>query len=142
MGLFVVAIQLKYNSYNMFRVVDSNTGQVKDLHVLELRRSMIYGKHRIKLENLRIDYERDSFKFIGCDDSRICYLDEQLKPKVNEDGMLILGIDGDYVYLANYKGQIARVHMLTVRGNAKKGKCTLINAYFLENGRIVLKEQV
>lgn len=54
--------------------------------------------------------------------------------------MIVTAVEGDYVYLANYKGQIIKVHMLQVGNSVKARKAFLVNADILENGRIVMRE--
>lgn len=141
MGVFVVAIQYKYNCFYKFRMVDSQTGQVKELRAEDVFRYMTRGQKPFKVEHMSIDYDKDTFKFKGFDSSRVCIMNDEGNATVNADGMVVTGIDGDYVFLANYKGQIIKVHMLQVRGAVNKRQAVLVNAKILENGRIVLKEE-
>lgn len=140
MGVFVVAVQYKYNCYYKFRMVDSNTGQVKELRSEDVFRYMARGQNKFVVEHMSINYEKDTFKFTGMDISRVCIINDEGKGTVNLDGMVVTGIEGDYVYLANYKGQIVKVHMLQVGGAVKRREAKLVNADILENGRIVRRE--
>lgn len=140
MGVYVVAIQYKYNSYHKFRMVDSRTGQVKELLASDVYRYMTNGKNPFKVEHMTINYAKDTFKFSGYDDSRVCIINDEGKATVNTDGMVVVGIEGDYVFLANYTGQIIKAHMLQVGNAVKNKKSVLVNAEILSNGRIKLKE--
>lgn len=140
MGVYVVAIQYKYNSYHKFRMVDSRTGQIKELLALDVYRYMTNGKNPFKVEHMTINYAKDTFKFNGYDDSRVCIINDEGKATVNTDGMVVVGIEGDYVFLANYTGQIIKAHMLQVGNAVKNKKSVLVNAEILPNGRIKLKE--
>lgn len=140
MGVYVVAIQHKFNCYYMFRMVDSRTGQIKELLAQDVYRYMSRGQNQFKVEHMSINYPKDTFKFSGFDDSRICILNSKGEPTVNLDGMVVTGIEGDYVFLANYKGQIIKAHMLQVVNAVKNKKSVLVNADILPNGRIQFKE--
>lgn len=139
LSLFVVAYRLKYNSYDSFRLVDDITGEVKDVPALELLRGMMRPQNRILVQHLKVDYDRDSFKFIGCDESRLCIIDDNGNPKVNADGLVITKIIGDNAYAANYKGQIITVHQLRIVNNVKKKNYVLTNADILPNNRISIR---
>lgn len=140
MGVYVVAIQCKYNCYYRFRMVDSNTGQVRMLKVEDVFRYMANAMKPFKVEHMKIDYAKDTFAFKGFDSSRVCRILDNDEPRCNETGMVVTKIDGDYVYLANYKGQIIKVHMLQVGNSVKARKAFLVNADILENGRIVMRD--
>lgn len=139
LSLFVVAYKLKYNCYHSFRLVDDVTGEVKDVSAFDLLRSMTRGQNKVTVQHLKVDYDRDSFKFIGCDESRLCILGDNNEPRVNADGLVITKIIGDNAYAANYKGQIITVHQLRIVNNVKKGNYVLTNADILPNNRISIR---
>lgn len=140
MGVFVVAMENRYGCYYKFRMVDSRTGQVKDLLASEVFRYMTRGQNKFVVEHMSINYSKDTFKFKGYDDSRVCILNSNGEPIINKDGMIVTGVEGDYVYLANYTGQIIKAHMLQVGTAVKKRQAVLVNAVIHQNGRITVKE--
>lgn len=139
MANFIIAYHLEYNCYDYFRYVNSATGAVYNIKALDLLKSMTDPAIRLKFENLVVDWERDSFKFVNCDSSYMCILDKQGQPKVNRDGLIVVGIDGDYVFITNYEGKIMRLHMLQVSNNVLNRKFYLCNAVVLPNKRIMFK---
>lgn len=141
MGLYVVAIEFKHNCYRTFRLVDSLNGTVKDISAQELFQCMTRGQNKVTVKAMYVDYNKLTLRFMkGFDDSRLCVIDEVGQPVTNKDGMVVTGIDGDYVYLANYTGQIIKAHMLQVGNAVKNKKSVLVNATIQEKGRITLNE--
>lgn len=61
MGVYIVAMQSKYNSYYRFRMVDSHTGQVKMLLAQDVFRYMANAMKPFKVEHMKIDYAKDTF---------------------------------------------------------------------------------
>ena len=138
MALFVVAIQSKYNCYRKLRVVDTTTNSVVDFDSAELYRKMTFGlpNERIRIENMRVKPYSDTFEFIACDESRMCHLKDDMTARVNADGLILCGIDGEYVYIANWKGQILRIHMLIVAKNIWNKTYVLCNGVVAQTGWI------
>lgn len=137
MSLFVVAMEIKHNSYHTFRILDDLTGEVIDVPALELLQATTRIQSPVKVNHLKATF--DSFKFIGLDDSRLCLLDENKQPKINKDGLIITKILGETAFAANYLGQVISVHQLQIVSNVNKKRYTLVNADILQNGRISIR---
>lgn len=139
MAYLVIAQALdRYNCYTKFRLLDLCNGEVRDVDAQWLNREL--ACKRIEVRNLikyyGEHYEKDTVKFINCDSSRMCYLDTQGNAKINQDGILAIGDNGDYIKLVNYTGQIITVHKLQLINNVRKRKFYLINGEVTDNSVI------
>lgn len=137
MSLFVIAMEIKHNSYHTFRILDDLTGEVRDVLALELLQAMTRRQSPVKINHLKATF--DSFKFIGLDESRLCLLDENMQPKINKDSLVITKIIDDTASASNYLGQIISVHQLQIVSNVNKKRYTLVNADILPSGRISVR---
>lgn len=134
MAEYVVAVFYKYNCYNKIRIVNTVTREVTDISAADLYIQMTNPPKR-KIENIYIN--GTTFGWSQGDSSWICHLDESMQtPRVNGDALVITKIDGEFVEVANYKGQIIRAHMLQVVNNVRRKKFHLQNGEIDANCRI------
>lgn len=140
MALFVTAYSMKYNQYSMFRLVDSITGQVKDISADEIYKQLASPKSKLKIEHLELDCLNNKYVWHGQDNSRICIIDENGNSLVNDDGLIVTAVDGVNCNVANYKGQILKVHILTLYCNIRLKKYVLTNAQFTDKGQLVINK--
>lgn len=134
MAEFVVACHFEYHSYNKFRVVNTVTREVKDISSIDLYHDMINGPNFRRIANLRV--KGDSFEWIQGSWDRMGLMDKDGNVTVNEKALVVVNIDGEFVEVANVKGQIIRAHMLQVVNNIRMKKFYLVNAEVELSGRI------